>query len=149
MFILIPILTQYTLFSQHFLHRITTHEDWLYVSSKTLLTSSLDREVKSGPTITGNPDSIISSTTKCPSVQWSNVSFKLNSFAIRIAVKISSARCTCAFNGISLRITGNQHSIRKSSSPAEIFSCSFFPYIILPETILPLTFRQFPFYFLA
>ena len=78
-------------------------------------TSILLRLARSGPTMAGNPSAASSSAIRCPSEQWSKVTFKSNSLAIRMAVKMSSTLCTWAFKGISRRNTGAQHSFVKSS----------------------------------
>ena len=62
--------------------------------------------VKAGPTIAGYPLSFIFSLITSPSVQWSKVTSMSNSFAIRIIVNISSARCAWHFKGISFFNTG-------------------------------------------
>ncbi len=75
--------------------------------------SILFLEARLGPSIAENPDCFISSAIRWPSEQWSSVMRRPNSFAILIAVSISSALCTCAFKGISPENTGAQHSSLK------------------------------------
>ena len=90
--------------------------------------SNLDAAVKLGPTANGIFSAAYCSAIKCPSVQCSKVILTSYSFAIRIAVNISSAVCACAFKGISFLITGINPSIfgskaglLKISSPAASF----------------------------
>ena len=63
--------------------------------------SNFDLWVRDGPTIAGYPLAFTCALITSPSVQWSSVTLTSNSLAIRITVRISSARCAWHFNGSS------------------------------------------------
>ena len=76
------------------------------VSKDIFASSNFDLWVNAGPQIHGKPLSLIWGRMLLASVTWSNVILIFSSFAIRIAVKISSALWAWHFNGSSLLTTG-------------------------------------------